>query len=174
MLFPYTSFPAGNELILKLTKNMASAFFLISDFAWIASNQKSQKNLIPEPICQHTFVFPGIHLCFPAYICVSRNVFFTLPACIFHFEKATIPGTHSMFWYLFNVTCLVVNLQLTFCLFWVLSIQKTKALVPLLAFKHISYAMENFRVLGQGILTWEGSAYNWVPVFPVFNWPLVK
>jgi hypothetical protein len=24
MLFPYTSFPAGNELILKLTKNTAS------------------------------------------------------------------------------------------------------------------------------------------------------
>ncbi len=31
MLFPYTSFPAGNELILKLTKNTASGipFMLI-------------------------------------------------------------------------------------------------------------------------------------------------
>ncbi len=27
MLFPYTSFPAGNELILKLTKNTTSEFF---------------------------------------------------------------------------------------------------------------------------------------------------
>jgi hypothetical protein len=28
MLFPYTSFPAGNELILKLTKNKASGFII--------------------------------------------------------------------------------------------------------------------------------------------------
>ncbi len=34
MLFPYTSFPAGNELILKLTKNTASDlnYFCIFDF----------------------------------------------------------------------------------------------------------------------------------------------
>ncbi len=31
----------------------------------------------------------------PAYIRISLHVFFTLPACIFHFEKAIISGTHS-------------------------------------------------------------------------------
>ncbi len=30
MLFPYTSFPAGNELLLKLTKNTASAVLVVN------------------------------------------------------------------------------------------------------------------------------------------------
>jgi hypothetical protein len=32
MLFPYASFPAGNELVLKLTKNTASGYNILSDY----------------------------------------------------------------------------------------------------------------------------------------------
>ncbi len=57
------------------------------------------KNLRPEPICWHAFLFPGMHFS----LCRFAGVLLCFPACIFYFVRATIPGTLCRMTYRINV-----------------------------------------------------------------------